>query len=139
MSIKRHYISGWALVAVLLGLSHQGMAANEAQYHFLPHDTVIDNVRADLQQHGIDPATIRIDADAQGVVKLTGEVDSKQQAEVATRIAMKSAGVYAVLGALRYDGQSAALAQPVPASDQQVPAAVDTPVTDVDITQPNAW
>ncbi len=100
-----HYMAGFTLITALMMVNTDVLAANEAQYHFLPTDTVVNNVKTSLESHGIDSSNMNIDADTEGVVKLSGEVASKQQAEIVTRLAMHAEGVYAVLGDLRYDSQ----------------------------------
>lgn len=100
-----HYVAGFTLMTALMSFNTDVLAANEAQYHFLPTDTVVNNVKTSLESHGIDPSNMNINADVEGVVRLSGEVTSKQQAEIVTRLAMHADGVYAVLGDLRYDSQ----------------------------------
>jgi hypothetical protein len=93
--------------AALIGVSSLSFAAADSsvatpQYNFLPQDQVVDNVKANLQNHGISTDAIDIQADAQGVVKINGDVTSKTSAEKITRLAMHSDGVYAVLASLQY-------------------------------------
>lgn len=109
------------LMACSLFVSHAVLAQGEPIYHFLPSDTVIENVKSHLQSHGVDTTAIEVDADAQGVVQLQGEVASKQAVETVTQLAKEAPGVYAVLGALRYGA-----GEPVPAP---VPEGLD-PVMD---------
>lgn len=118
-------MASFTLMTALMGMNTSALAANEAQYHFLPTDTVVNNVKTSLESHGIDPSAINIDSDTEGVVKLSGEVASKQQAEIVTRLAMHSDGVYAVLGDLRYDSQT----KQVSDTPAEVPAGID-PVMD---------
>ncbi|MDP8568299.1 BON domain-containing protein [Methylophilus aquaticus] len=101
-----HYVVGFTMIAALMSVNTDVLAASDAQYHFLPTDTVVSNVKTTLESHGIDASTITIDSDTEGVVKLSGEVASKQQADIVARLAMHSEGVYAVLGDLRYDSQT---------------------------------
>lgn len=118
--MNRYLISSLCSAALLLG-SASVFAKGEPMYKFLPSDTVVDNVKNNLQSHGVDVSNIQVDADAQGVVQLRGEVASKQEVESITQIAKQSDGVYAVLGALRYE-----TGEVVPAS---VPEGLD-PVMD---------
>jgi hypothetical protein len=108
MKKTNFYLTTGLLMASLLGASATATAAdvvnrNEAMYKFLPSDTVVQNVKTNLQSHGIDVSTLRVDSDAKGVVQLSGLVGSKQDAEMATKIAQQSEGVYAVLGEWRYE------------------------------------
>jgi len=126
MSKMNRYLAMSTIIAALAGGSTAISAAelvakSDPMYRFLPSDTVVDNVKNNLQTHGVDASSIQIDADAQGVVQLSGEVASKQDVETVTQLAKQADGVYAVLGALRY---SAGEAVPAP-----VPAGLD-PVMD---------
>lgn len=103
MKKSNQYLAGFSLIAALMVVNTDVLAANEAQYHFLPTDTVVNNIKTSLESHGIDPSSMHIDVDTEGVVKLSGEVASKQQADIVTRLTMHADGVYAVLGDLRYD------------------------------------
>lgn len=103
MENSNQFMAGFSLIAALTVVNTDVMAANEAQYHYLPADTVVNNVKTSFERHGIDPTGMHIDADTEGVVKLSGEVASKQQADIVNRLAMHAEGVYAVLGDLRYD------------------------------------
>ena len=110
MKKTNFYLAGGVLVAVLMGASVNALAADvvnrsstEPMYNFLPSDTVIQNVKTSLQSHGVDTSALQVDSDAKGVVKLSGLVGSKQDAEMATQIAKQSDGVYAVLGEWRYE------------------------------------
>lgn len=108
MKKTNFYLSSGVLIAALLGASANVVAADtrtssEPMYNFLPSDTVEQNVKTSLQSHGIDTSSLQINSDAKGVVQLSGLVASKQDAEVATQIAKESDGVYAVLGAWRYE------------------------------------
>lgn len=103
MNKMNRYLVNSIISGLLLVGSAQVMAKGEPMYNFLPSDTVVDNVKSTLQNHGIDVSTIQVDVDAQGVVQLTGEADSKQQVEKITQLAKEADGVYAVLGALRYE------------------------------------
>lgn len=131
------YLAMSSMVAVLVGGSAAVSAAelvakNDAMYHFLPSDTVVDNVKNILQTHGIDAASIQVDADAQGVVQLSGEVGSKQDVETVTQLAKQADGVYAVLGALRY---SAGEAVPAPVPEGLDPV-MDAPAAGANSEQP---
>ncbi|HSH86184.1 MAG TPA: BON domain-containing protein [Methylophilus sp.] len=127
MKKTNYYLSSGVLVAALLGASANAMAVdvvNTPMYNFLPSDTVVQNVKNNLQTHGIDTSTLQVDSDAKGVVQLSGLVGSKQDAEVATQIAKESDGVYAVLGQWRYelaavpvDSDAAMMEKSAPASD----------------------
>lgn len=101
------YLKSGVLVAILMCASTSGLAADlprsEPMYNFLPGDVVVQNVKTSLQNHGIDASSLQVDADAKGVVKLSGPVGSKQDAETATNIAKEAEGVYAVLGQWRYE------------------------------------
>lgn len=101
------YLVNGVLVAILMCASASGLAADlprsEPMYNFLPDDIVVQNVKTSLQNHGIDTSSLQIDADAKGVVKLSGLVGSQQDAETATHIAKEAEGVYAVLGQWRYE------------------------------------
>ncbi len=103
MNKMNRYLVSSVLSGMLLLSGPQAMAKGEPMYDFLPSDTVIDNVKNNLQSHGVDVSNLQVDADAQGVVQLRGEVASKQEVESITQIAKQSEGVYAVLGALRYE------------------------------------
>lgn len=103
MKKMNRYLIANVLSGMLLLSGAQAMAKGEPMYDFLPSNTVIDNVKTNLQSHGIDVSNLQVDADAQGVVQLSGEVASKQEVESITQIAQQSEGVYAVLGALRYE------------------------------------
>lgn len=103
MNKMNRYLVSSVLSGMLLLSGPQAMAKGEPMYDFLPSDTVIDNVKNNLQSHGVDVSNLQVDADAQGVVQLRGEVASKQEVESITQIAKQSDGVYAVLGALRYE------------------------------------
>ncbi len=111
-----------AVISTLIATSTSAFALPEAQYQFLPTDTVVNNVKTDLQTQGIDPAAIQIEANADGVVTLSGTVDSKQQADTVSALVMKTAGVYAVLSALRYnDGAPIVIEAPVAAPQPDMP------------------
>ena len=103
MNKMNRYLMSSVLSGILMVSGAQAMAKGEPMYDFLPSDTVVDNVKTTLQNNGIDVSNIQVDADAQGVVQLTGEADSKQQVEKITRLAQEADGVYAVLGELRYE------------------------------------
>ncbi len=106
MKKTNFYLSSGVLIAALLGASVNVLAAdvvNTPMYNFLPNDVVEQNVKTNLQNHGIDTSALQVNSDAKGVVQLSGLVASKQDAEVATQIAKESDGVYAVLGAWRYE------------------------------------
>ena len=120
-------LSSGLLMAALLGGSATAFAADavnrsEAMYNFLPSETVVQNVKNNLQTHGIDSSALRVDSDAKGVVQLSGLVGSKEDAEMATKIAQQSEGVYAVLAEWRYElaavpsDSAAATVQPAPES-----------------------
>lgn len=108
MKKTNFYLNSGILIAALLGTSASALAAdirtnNEPMYNFLPSDTVEQNVKNSLQSHGIDTSALQVNSDAKGVVQLSGLVGSKQDAEVATQVAKEADGVYAVLGAWRYE------------------------------------
>lgn len=103
MNKMNRYLISSVFSGILLVASTQVMARGEPMYNFLPSETVVDNVKSTLQNHGIDVSTIEVNVDAQGVVQLTGEVGSKQQVEKITQLAKEADGVYAVLGELRYE------------------------------------
>ncbi len=50
---------------------------------------------------GVDPAAVRVDVDG-GVVTLTGELDTRLDAQIATRLARQVEGVVAVIDHLRF-------------------------------------
>lgn len=129
-----HYLTMSSMLVAMLGASADVLANGEPMYHFLPSDTVIDNVKSNLQNHGVDVSVIQVDADAQGVVQLSGEVASKQDVEAVTQLAKSSEGVYAVLGSLRY-GTAEPVAAPVPEGLDPVldsqPAAAGPEATDM--------
>lgn len=96
------------LLLTSLSLAHSSVwAEGVAIYHFLPSDTVTQQVKTALQDHGIPLDDIEVRANAQGVVTLQGEVASKPQAETATAVAKQAEGVYAVLAELRYSADAA--------------------------------
>jgi hypothetical protein len=103
MKNTKFYMTAGALVSLLLSANVNAVPAAEPMYNFLPSDTVVENVKNNLQTHGIDTTKLQVDSDAKGVVQLSGLVASKQDAEVATQIAKQSDGVYAVLGQWRYE------------------------------------
>lgn len=115
------------LLTLSLATSTHVLAKGEPMYNFLPSDTVVENVKTTLQNHGVDVSAIQVDADAQGVVQLSGEVGSKQEVETVTQLSKQADGVYAVLGALRYStGESIPAPVPEgldPVMDSQPPAA----------------
>ena len=139
--MRKHYLTGYVLATLLMVASLDALAVSEVQYQLLPTDTVVNNVKSDLQNHGIDPAAINVEADDRGIVKLSGAVASQQEALAATRVAMKSAGVYAVLGALRYEGQASEVSRPAEITPEAAPALMDAaPAAGADETaEPNAW
>lgn len=129
MTMNRYLIHS-ALIAALLAASAPVMAKGEPMYHFLPSDTVVNNVKTSLQNQGIDISAVQVDADAEGVVQLRGEVSSKQDAEAVTKLAKQSEGVYAVLGSLRYE-TGEVVAAPAPAGldpMMEAPAAGTEPM-----------
>lgn len=103
MNKMNRYLVNSAFAVSLAFASTGVLAKGEPMYNFLPSDTVVDNVKNALQTHGVDVSAIQVDADAQGVVQLRGEVASKQEVENITQLAKQAEGVYAVLGALRYE------------------------------------
>ncbi|HSI46458.1 MAG TPA: BON domain-containing protein [Methylophilus sp.] len=108
MKNTKFYMTAGALISLLMStpvISAPGntVPGSEPMYKFLPSDTVVENVKTSLQNHGIDTSALQVDSDAKGVVQLSGLVASKQDAEVATQIAKQSDGVYAVLGQWRYE------------------------------------
>jgi hypothetical protein len=103
MNKMNRYLVSSVFSGILLVSGAQAMAKGEPMYDFLPSDTVVDNVKNNLQSHGVDVSAIQVDADTQGVVRVRGEVASKQEVESITQIAQQSDGVYAVLGSLRYE------------------------------------
>ncbi len=107
MKKTNFYFKSGVLIAALLGAGNALAAdirtTNEPMYNFLPSDTVEQNVKNSLQSHGIDTSALQVNSDAKGVVQLSGLVGSKQDAEVATQVAKEADGVYAVLGAWRYE------------------------------------
>lgn len=103
MKNTKFYMTAGALISVLMSAPVNAVPASEPMYKFLPSDTVVENVKTSLQNHGIDTSALQVDSDAKGVVQLSGLVASKQDAEVATQIAKQSDGVYAVLGQWRYE------------------------------------
>lgn len=107
-------LASGVLVSMLLGVSAHAASRSEPMYNFLPSDTVIENVKTSLQNHGLDTSSLQVEADAKGVVQLTGQVGSKQDAERATEIAKEAEGVYAVLGQWRYVAPDA---EPIPVSE----------------------
>lgn len=111
------YLTSGVLVAMLMCGSATALAAelprSEQMYNFLPGDVVVQNVKTSLQNHGIDASSLQVNADAKGVVTLSGLVDSKQDAETATHIAKETEGVYAVLGEWRYESAA------IPVSEAQ--------------------
>jgi hypothetical protein len=100
-------LAGGILIATLVCASANVSAAElsrgEPMYNFLPGDTVVQNVKTSLQNNGIDASSLTVDADAKGVVQLSGLVGSKQDAEAAASAAKQADGVYAVLGSWRYE------------------------------------
>lgn len=131
MKKMNRYLIANVLSGMLLLSGAQAMAKGEPMYDFLPSNTVIDNVKTNLQSHGIDVSNLQVDADAQGVVQLSGEVASKQEVESITQIAQQSDGVYAVLGALRYETGEVVPA-PVP---EGLDPMMDAPAADSEATQ----
>lgn len=134
MNKMNRYLAMSTMIALLMGGSANALAAGvlakaEPMYNFLPSDTVVDNVKNTLQTNGVDVSNIQVDADAQGVVQLSGEVASKQDVETVTTLAKQADGVYAVLGALRYS-----TGEVVPAP---VPAGLD-PVMDAPAAGPES-
>lgn len=103
MKNTKFYMTAGALVAMLMSANVNAVPSADPMYKFLPSDTVVENVKTSLQNHGIDTSKLQVDSDAKGVVQLSGLVASKQDAEVATQIAKQSDGVYAVLGQWRYE------------------------------------
>lgn len=102
--MKKMNLTSSVFAALLFVASTHVMAAKgDPMYKFLPSDTLVDNVKNNLQSHGVDVSSIQVDADAQGVVQLSGEVASKRDVENITQLAKQADGVYAVLGALRYE------------------------------------
>jgi len=130
--MNRYLMTTLFATSLLLGGSSAFAANGEAMYKFLPSDTVVDNVKNTLQSHGIDVSALQVDADAQGVVQLKGEVASKQEVENITQIAKQADGVYAILGAMRYEtGDVVPVSSPealgntmeAPAAGTEAPAA----------------
>ncbi|MFD0912009.1 BON domain-containing protein [Methylophilus luteus] len=104
MKNTKFYMTAGALISLLLSANvNAALPGAEPMYKFLPSDTVVQNVKTNLQSHGIDTTNLQVDSDAKGVVQLSGLIASKQDAEVATQIAKQSDGVYAVLGQWRYE------------------------------------
>jgi len=139
MNKMNRYLAMSSMVALLIGGSAAVSAAElvaktDPMYRFLPSDTVVDNVKNILQTHGVDAANIQVDADAQGVVQLSGEVGSKQDVETVTQLAKQADGVYAVLGALRYSTGEVVPA-PVPAGLDPV---MDAPAAGAEGVQPES-
>lgn len=96
------HVAFCASMLLLCGASELALANEPSIYQFLPADTVVSHVKDSLQTHGVDLSTLQISADNQGVVNVSGNVASKLEAENISRWAMHSAGVYGVLGELRY-------------------------------------
>lgn len=86
-------------------LSTYVQASEQEMYHFLPANVVAQQVKNNLHQHGVDVTQLRVSADNQGVVQVSGTVASKLEAENITRWAMHTQGVYGVLGELQYSEQ----------------------------------
>lgn len=126
--MNRYLINSVVITALLAGSATVMAKGEAAMYNFLPSDTVVTNVKNSLQNQGIDVSAIQVDADAQGVVQLSGEVASKQEAETLTKLAKQADGVYAVLGSLRYE-TGEVVAAPMPEGMDPVmeaPAAGNT-------------
>ena len=122
MKNTKFYMTAGILVSMLMSANVNAVPSAEPMYNFLPSETVVENVKTSLQNHGIDTSALQVDSDAKGVVQLSGLVASKQDAEVATQIAKQSDGVYAVLGQWRYEsapvpvGSDAAMENASPAN-----------------------
>lgn len=139
MKKMNRHVAMCVLASALLSVGGQTFASDEPLYNFLPTATVIENVKANLQNHGIDSSNIQVNADAKGIVELSGQVGSKQEADTVAKVVKQSEGVYAVLAALRYQGTDASDTAPVPAD---LPAGMepamnsDSEQMDIEMSRP---
>lgn len=135
----QHRLIVACLLLAALALYHApGWARGEAAYHFLPSETVIDNVKTRLQDHGIALSDVSVSADKLGVVTLQGEVASKRQAALAATLAQHTEGVYAVMAELRYSDNAGMSAADGPDSVQRAADMAD-PATSSHTQAPDAF
>lgn len=122
--IKALCLVGAASTVLLFSVA--GVAQTNEMYQYLPADTVVQQLKQQFQSQGIDPEKLSIAVDTQGMVTVSGEVASKQQADALRQLAMHTAGVYGVIGEVRY-----ASADPIQTNASQTEAnpseSVDTP------------
>jgi osmotically-inducible protein OsmY len=83
-------------------LSSTSYAGADLGYQYLPVEQVESNIKASLSAHEINTDALNISSDDQGVVNISGNVASKEQADLIVKIAQTNTGVYAVLGQLSY-------------------------------------
>ncbi len=100
--IKSICLVGATTTVLLFSLAGHTQTQSAEMYQYLPADTVIQQLKKQFQSQGIDPEKLSIDVDAQGMVTVSGEVASKQQADALRQLAMHTAGVYGVIGEVRY-------------------------------------
>lgn len=98
--IKTLCLVGAASTVLLFSVA--GHAQTNEMYQYLPADTVVQQLKQQFQSQGIDAEKLSIAVDTQGLVTVSGEVASKAQADALRQLAMHTAGVYGVIGEVRY-------------------------------------
>ena len=98
MFMQKSLLLALGLVAASAAFSAQ----SDPMYQYLPADVLKQNIEATLSQHQIDASQLDIQTNDQGIVNVSGNVESKAQADNITNIIQNSQAVYAVFGKFIY-------------------------------------